>query len=95
MIVGLVTSTAGVGYLNTGEISLLTDYLSNQFPIDDVVDSFAMNGIRGFLGSLGLALLRPQWFLPQLFAIFITISLSAFVSVILGKHLLRNKTTCP
>ncbi|WP_231909524.1 hypothetical protein [Streptococcus pyogenes] len=73
----------------------MTDYLSNQFPIDDVVDSFAMNGIRGFLGSLGLALLRPQWFLPQLFAIFITISLSAFVSVILGKHLLRNKTTCP
>ncbi|MGJ0022080.1 ammonium transporter [Streptococcus dysgalactiae] len=103
MIVGLVTSTAGVGYLNTGEISLLTfvasgltclltDYLSHQLPVDDVVDSFAMNGIGGFLGSLGLALLRPQLLLPQILAIFVTIFLSTLVSFVLGKALLQHKT---
>ena len=67
VIVGLVTSTAGIGYLTSIQVAVLTfiasictfvlsQWVSDIIPIDDVVTSFGINGIGGFLGSLGVVL---------------------------------------
>lgn len=96
MIVGLVTSTAGVGFVNPLQMIIITSlstfltyyftsWINNKFSIDDVVDSFGMNGIGGLFGSLGVILFFPQIIGIQLFAIVITIILSALVTFILGK----------
>lgn len=72
MMVGLVTSTALVGYaspfavLLTSIISgLITCYYRNQTLIDDPVDSFILNGIGGIIGTLGLILFADPSFTPN------------------------------
>ncbi|MDO4667790.1 MAG: ammonium transporter [Streptococcus sp.] len=102
MIVGLVTSTAGVGYLHPFQLILvvsfaslftyyLTNWLGEKIQIDDVVDSFGMNGLGGLFGSLGLILFRPQIIGAELLAIGVTLTLSVTVSIILGKIFLKKK----
>lgn len=87
VIVGFVTSTAGIGYLTSIQVAVLTfiasictfvlsQWVSDIIPIDDVVTSFGINGIGGFLGSLGVVLFHFNHFFIQLLAIFITCLLS-------------------
>lgn len=72
MMVGLVTSTALVGYasplavLFTSIISgLITCYYRNQSLINDPVDSFILNGIGGIIGTFGLMLFANPIFTPN------------------------------
>ncbi|MGT2911188.1 ammonium transporter [Streptococcus cameli] len=87
MVVGLVTSTAGVGFVTplqmliTVALTSSLTYLAyrwcqKHWYIDDVVDSFAINGIGGFLGSVTILLLYPDHLLAQLMGILVTIFLS-------------------
>ncbi|EHR35081.1 hypothetical protein HMPREF9709_00507 [Helcococcus kunzii ATCC 51366] len=101
MIVGLVTSTSSVGYVNTFQIILIVFFASfftyfimksinKKFEFDDVVDSFAMNGFGGLLGSLGTILFIKNIFIGQLVGIFITVLLSVVVTFIVAKIVNRN-----
>lgn len=101
MIVGLVISTAGVGYLSPLKMVLLTaiascitylltEYIRRVYPITDVVDSFGMNGIGGFLGSLGLIFFQPSIIRIQLAALLITLALSCSISMMIGKYILKK-----
>ncbi|MGT2933345.1 ammonium transporter [Streptococcus catagoni] len=102
MVVGLVTSTSAVGYVNSYQMLILTflasllTYLLSLFvarkwpDIDDVVDSFAMNGLGGCLGSLGTGLIFFKELPVQLLAICLTIFLSLTVTSLLGRVILRK-----
>lgn len=94
ILVGLVSSTAGVGYVNPLQMAMicslsifLTYYASFFFQkytaIDDVVDSFVMNGIGGLSGSLLLIICDPKLFSVQVFAVMITIVLSIVFTLII------------
>ncbi|WP_203351325.1 ammonium transporter [Streptococcus uberis] len=94
ILVGLVSSTAGVGYVQTIEMAgictfaVLATYLvalwfQEKSGIDDVVDSFVMNGIGGLTGSLLVIVYEPKVLFVQLLALFITIILSTVVTVLI------------
>ncbi|RLU53269.1 ammonium transporter [Streptococcus iniae] len=94
IVVGLVTSTAGVGYVKPIQMLLICfvgsylTYLSSVYinhlkAIDDVVDSFAMNGIGGFFGSIGVIACYPKDILPQLLAIFVPLLLSVVMTYLI------------
>ncbi|UUX33293.1 ammonium transporter family protein [Fundicoccus culcitae] len=64
MIVGLVTSTALVGYVRPLEMLVVTVvsglvvcFLMERLQLNDPVDSFVMNGVGGLVGALGSILL--------------------------------------
>lgn len=93
MIVGLVTSTTGVGFLDPLEMLLVTflasfvtalavDWLAQKAWIEDAVDSFSMNAIGGCLGCLGLICFRPSILGVELVALLLTIVLSISVTSI-------------
>lgn len=93
-IVGLVTSTSSVGYTNLWQLLLIVAFASgltylairnilSRFNIDDVVDSFGMNGIGGLLGSIGTVIFFPNAFIGQLLGILLTIILSVIITKIL------------
>ncbi|MCC9697017.1 ammonium transporter, partial [Streptococcus agalactiae] len=101
IIVGLVTSTAGVGYLLTWQLLavtffaslftyFVTDYVAKAFAIDDVVSSFGMNGIGGLLGSLGVGLFKLSHMPVQLLALATTILLSIIMTYIISKAIFRK-----
>lgn len=101
MVVGLVTSTAGVGFANGFQMLIITSVSSsltylltiklNQLAhIDDVVDSFSMNGLGGLFGSIGICLFYPKAFGVQLLAILLTICLSFIVTFMIGKVFFRK-----
>ncbi|MBA2795326.1 ammonium transporter [Streptococcus porcinus] len=86
-VLGLVTSTAGVGFVSPLQMVFICFFASfgtyalsffvvKYLDVDDVVDSFAMNGIGGFLGSLGVICFDLSSLLPQLLSLVITILLS-------------------
>lgn len=96
IIVGLVTSTAGVGYVKPIQMLLICfiasylTYLSSVYMaqlqlIDDVVDSFSMNGVGGLFGSLGVIAYYPKVALPQLLAILVTLTLSILMTSLIIK----------
>lgn len=93
-IVGLVTSTSSIGFTNLWQLLLIVSFASgltyliirnvlSRFNIDDVVDSFGMNGIGGMLGSIGTVIFLPNAFIGQLLGILCTIILSAIITKIL------------
>ncbi|CAM4149197.1 ammonium transporter [Streptococcus penaeicida] len=96
MVVGLVTSTAGVGYLAPWQMLLIVSISSTiaflamwqlrlRNLVDDVVDSFAMNGVGGFCGSLGILLFYPSHLIAQSISILLTILLSLFMTWLIAK----------
>ncbi|EHI70046.1 ammonium transporter [Streptococcus ictaluri] len=101
MIVGLVTSTAGVGYLDALPIVIvtflasfltyfLTDAISKKLSVDDVVDPFGMNGIGGLLGSLGVIVFHPHIIGAQLLAIAIASLLSLLVTWAIARFIMAS-----
>lgn len=101
VIVGLVTSTVGVGYVNTLQmviicgISSLITYLfttsyGQKFAANDSVNSFAINGIGGFCGSIFLVVLLPKHFWPQVIAILLTGVIAIVGTFILTKLFIRR-----
>lgn len=100
-IVGLVTSTSSVGFVNTWQLAIIVlfsssltylaiQYLLPRFNIDDVVDSFGMNGIGGALGSIGTVIFIPSALIGQLTGLFITTLISSITTTILCL-ILKNK----
>lgn len=72
MTVGLVTSTALVGYVSpitmlgvTLFSGVIVCHLRNISQIDDPVDSFILNAIGGIVGTIGLALFADPSFTPN------------------------------
>lgn len=104
IIIGLVCSTASVGYVSPIQIitivftsSFLTYFISNKIisklDLNDSVDSFAMNAIGGFFGSITLVLFSENIFSQlkiQLFAITVCILLSVVATTILIKIFKNN-----
>lgn len=101
MIVGLVTSTSAVGIANPLQMILvctlasamtylLTHWINHTFIVDDVVDSFAMNGFGGLLGTLGVVIITPETYLAQTIGIITTIILSATVTFFTARLALRD-----
>lgn len=99
-ITALVASTTSVGYvgiLSSSIIAILVpfscpfiiEFLSKRYDFDDSVDSFAMNGVGGFLGSLlaGLLMDNGTNLVNQTFASVI-IAIWSLVGAILIKKLL-------
>ncbi|VTS17962.1 ammonium transporter [Streptococcus pseudoporcinus] len=95
-VVGLVTSTAGVGFVSPLQMVFicffasfgtyaLSFFIAKYLDVDDVVDSFAMNGIGGFLGSLGVICFDPSVILAQLLSLIITILLSVVGTYLIVK----------
>ena len=98
MVVGLVTSTSSVGYVNPWQLIIIVAIASfitcwsiervlTRYPIDDVVDSFGMNGIGGLLGSIGTVCFIPNALYGQFIGILVTILLSSIVTFALTKML--------
>lgn len=96
MIVGLVTSTSSIGYVNTLQIILIVffsslftyfvmNYINRIIVVDDVVDSFTMNGFGGLFGSIGTILFIRNSALGQIAGILLTILISVVVTFIFGK----------
>ncbi|MBS4761723.1 ammonium transporter [Carnobacteriaceae bacterium zg-ZUI252] len=101
-IVGLVTSTSSVGFVSLFELlcivgiaSALTyfciRYVLTLIHINDVVDSFGMNGIGGLFGSLGTILFRWNAFIGQISGIVFTIMLSFVFTALLSILLKKSK----
>ncbi|CAM3357278.1 ammonium transporter [Streptococcus pluranimalium] len=101
VIVGLVTSTSAVGMANPLEMMLICGtassltylmmtWIQKTLLLDDVVDSFAMNGLGGLLGSLGVIAIAPETALPQIIGILVTIVVSVIVTIVVGKVVLRK-----
>lgn len=99
VIVGLVTSTSAVGVANPLEMMLICGtassltylmmaWIQKHLSPDDVVDSFAMNGIGGLLGSLGVIAIAPETALPQIIGVLVTITVSMIVTIVVGKMVL-------
>lgn len=84
IVLGLVTSTAGIGYVPPAVMLLITlaaGFLLNRWLTgwrtklaEDPVDSFVMNGGGGMIGALGLIIWRGQ-------GVFALVELGALVSV--------------
>lgn len=98
MVVGLVTSTSSVGYVNPWQLIIIVAIASfitcwsiervlTRYPIDDVVDSFGMNGIGGLFGSIGTVCFIPNALYGQFIGILVTILLSSIVTFALTKML--------
>lgn len=94
-IVGLVTSTSSVGFVNTYQLLIIVSLSSAvtylairsllpRFNIDDVVDSFGMNGIGGLCGSIGTVLFIPNSLIGQFTGISVTILLSGMCTYLLS-----------
>lgn len=101
MIVGLVTSTSSIGYVDTLQIILIVffsslftyfvmNYINRILDFDDVVDSFTMNGFGGLFGSIGTILFIRSSILGQITGIFITILISVVVTFIFGNFVTKN-----
>ncbi|WP_438831530.1 ammonium transporter [Streptococcus pluranimalium] len=101
VIVGLVTSTSAVGMANPLEMMLICGaassltylmmtWIQKTLLLDDVVDSFAMNGLGGLLGSLGVIAIAPETALPQIIGILVTIVVSGIVTLVVGKMIFRT-----
>uniref|UniRef100_UPI003F694A63 ammonium transporter n=1 Tax=Streptococcus pluranimalium TaxID=82348 RepID=UPI003F694A63 len=101
VIVGLVTSTSAVGIANPLEMMLICGaassltylmmtWIQKTLLLDDVVDSFAMNGLGGLLGSLGVIAIAPETALPQIIGILVTIVVSGIVTLVVGKMIFRT-----
>ncbi|WP_281254331.1 hypothetical protein [Streptococcus penaeicida] len=102
MVVGLVTSTAGVGYLAPWQMLLIVSISSTiaflamwqlrlRNLVDDVVDSFAMNGVGGFCGSLGILLFYPSHLIAQSISILLTILLSLFMTWLIARSVVWER----
>ncbi|MFC6464155.1 hypothetical protein ACFP65_03930 [Marinilactibacillus sp. GCM10026970] len=72
MMVGLVTSTALVGYASPISLftvavisGVITCHLRNRSLFNDPVDSFVLNGVGGIIGTVGLILLANPIFTPN------------------------------
>lgn len=72
MVVGLVTSTALVGYTSPIELFLVTlisgsvtCYSRQTIYLDDPVDSFVLNGMGGAIGTIGALLFVHPSFTPD------------------------------
>ncbi len=65
-------------------------WIQKTLLLDDVVDSFAMNGLGGLLGSLGVIAIAPETALPQIIGILVTIVVSVIVTIVVGKAVLRK-----
>ncbi|MDO4774218.1 MAG: ammonium transporter [Aerococcaceae bacterium] len=98
MVVGLVTSTSSVGYVKPWQLIIIVtvasfitcwiiDRLLSKCPIDDVVDSFGMNGVGGLLGSIGTVCFIPSALYGQTIGILVTVLLSSIVTFTLTKVL--------
>lgn len=100
-IVGLVTSTASVGYTpllpfigiiicSSALTFIAIRHWLTKLPVSDVVDSFGMNGIGGALGAIGCAIAFPQAMIGQIFGLLMTTILSLCVTYVLGKLLFNH-----
>ncbi|WP_159561115.1 ammonium transporter [Streptococcus halichoeri] len=91
MLIGLVSSTAGVGKLSLVSFLLVIvlssalsywgrQFLTKKVAVNDAVDSVAINGLGGFTGSFLTACCLPQHFFGQCLALLLTIGLAFIVS---------------
>lgn len=71
---------------------LVALWFQEKSGIDDVVDSFVMNGIGGLTGSLLVIVYEPKVLFVQLLALFITIILSTVMTVLIWylTHIVKN-----
>ncbi|MDO4432939.1 MAG: ammonium transporter [Aerococcaceae bacterium] len=107
MVGGLVASTAGVGFVNPLAMAMITfcgsfvaswsiQKILSRYEVDDVVDSFGMNGIGGLVGSIGVAFFANQrecllQFGLQLLGVIITLALSSAGTFFLLNFITSNK----